>query len=128
MEYEENIEYKNLIKEKKYKEAAEIINYEIAVNLLRVHNLYSDVKYDVEEKEYIAYGSQLYAKNSNGEIISEMKKFLVLSVELGQNDIGIEISKFDEIEYFNFKESLKLRKKVMKLFKKNILTKQKLKS
>ena len=75
MEYIENFEWKKLYEEKKYKEAAETLNHEMAVNLLRVHNLYSDVKYDPEKEDYVAYDFILYAHNSKKELISEIKDF-----------------------------------------------------
>ena len=94
MEYIENFEWKKLYKEKKYKEAAETLNHEMAVNLLRVHNLYSDVKYDPEKEDYVAYDFILYAHNSKKELISEIKDFYDFTrgcVLSGHNVIGFDI-------------------------------------
>ena len=118
MEYKENLEWKKLYKEKKYKEAVEALNYEMAVNLLRVHNLYSDVKYDPEKKEYIAYGIPLYAKNSKNELISEIEEFYDYSCILDFQDTGIFYSKGIKEEKNVYNSSLKLRKKIKTLFKK----------
>ena len=118
MEYKENLEWKKLYKDKKYKEAAETLNHEMAVNLLRVHNLYSDVKYDPEKKEYIAYGIPLYAKNSKNELISEIEEFYDYSCILDFQDTGIFYSKGIKEEKNVYNSSLKLRKKIKTLFKK----------
>lgn len=56
MLYEEFPEWKQLKKEKKYKEAVEKLMYEIAVNLMRVSNLYCERKHDPYEEYYVACG------------------------------------------------------------------------
>ena len=118
MEYIENLEWEKLYKEKKYKEAVEALNHEMAVNLLRVHNLYSDVKYDPEKKEYIAYGTPLYAKNSKNEFISEIEEFCDLSYELDERDIGIERAENIDVQIIEYNLARILRNKVKKTFKK----------
>ena len=49
MEFEYKNEWKQLKREGKIREAAEVLYKEIALNLLRAHNYYSDLKYDIEE-------------------------------------------------------------------------------
>ena len=118
MEYIENLEWKKLYKEKKYKEAVEALNYEMAVNLLRVHNLYSDVKYDPEKEDYVAYDFTLYAQNSQGETIIEIKDYYNQSLMLEMIDTGLcHLKNFKEEKYI-YNSSLKLRKKIKTLFKK----------
>ena len=118
MEYKENLEWKKLYKEKKYKEAAETLNHEMAVNLLRVHNLYSDVKYDPEKEDYVAYDFTLYAQNSQGETIIEIKDYYNQSLMLEMIDTGLcHLKNFKEEKYI-YNSSLKLRKKIKMLFKK----------
>ena len=118
MEYIENLEWKKLYKEKKYKEAVETLNHEMAVNLLRVHNLYSDVKYDPEKEDYVAYDFILYAHNSKKELISEIKDFYDQTFRIRVLDTGLCHLKGLEEEKYIYNSSLKLRKKIKTLFKK----------
>ena len=118
MEYKENLEWKKLYKDKKYKEAAETLNHEMAVNLLRVHNLYSDVKYDPEKEDYVAYDFILYAHNSKKELISEIKDFYDQTFRIRVLDTGLCHLKGLEEEKYIYNSSLKLRKKIKTLFKK----------
>lgn len=119
MEYVEFEEWKKLEKEKNYKEACEKLANEIAINLVRVHNYYSDVKYDEETQLGLAYGSIDYAKNSKFKFIEEMTEFSKLSSELSMLDLAYWDVVEDSI-WGTFKEVLKdgekLRKKVMKEF------------
>ena len=111
MEYRERVEGKKLYKEKKDKGAVEALNYEMAVNLLRVHNLYSDVKYDPEKEDYVAYDFTLYAQNSQGETIIEIKDYYNQSLMLEIIDTGLcHLKNFKE-EKNVYNSSLKLRKK-----------------
>lgn len=85
---------------------------------MRVHNLYSDKKYDLKEKEHIVYCSELYGRYANRKLIDEIEEFGDISEELGRNDIGISRGINEEDFEYEYKLSLKLRKKVMRLFKK----------
>lgn len=76
MEYEEILEWKKYAKDKDYEKAAKAINHEIAVNLLKVHNLYSDINYDIEKKEHIVYCSLLYGRNSEKKDYKRNGRFL----------------------------------------------------
>jgi len=119
MEYEEILDWKKYAKDKDYENAAKAINHEIAVNLLKVHNLYSDDKVDINEQEYIAYSSMYYGRNSKGKIIKEMEAFWNISIDLSNSDIGINRSDIEEEFKIEYKNSLNIRKKTMKLFKKH---------
>jgi len=88
MEYVEFEEWKKFKKEKNYKESIDILIDEIATNLVRVHNYYSDVKYDEETQLGLAYGSIDYAKNSKFKFIEEMTEFSKLSSELSMMDLS----------------------------------------
>lgn len=117
MEYEEILEWKKYAKDKDYEKAAKAINHEIAVNLLKVHNLYSDDKVDINEQEYIAYSSMYYGRNSEKKIIKEMEDFWNISIKLSNSDIGISRCDTEEEFKIEYKNSLNIRKKIIKLFK-----------
>ncbi len=118
MEYEEILEWKKYAKDKDYENAAKAINHEIAVNLLKVHNLYSDINYDIQKKEHIVYCSLLYGRNSEKKIIREMEEFWNISIKLSNSDIGINRSDTEDEFKIEYKNSLNIRKKIIKLFKK----------
>lgn len=84
MEYIEMPEWKELKKEKKYKEAADKLMYEIAVNLMMVHNKYSDVKYDPYTDDAVAYGTIWYARDSSDEYLSQIDDFFDISLKLSR--------------------------------------------
>lgn len=70
MEYITLNNWKKLKKQKKYKEAAYALYDEIAYNLLRVHNKYSNIHLD--ENKYYKSGDLTFSKE-----IVDGKKFLV---------------------------------------------------
>jgi len=76
MEYVEFEEWKKFKKEKNYKESIDILIDEIATNLVRVHNHYSDVKYDEKKELGIAFNYLDYGKNSKNKSINDMKLFI----------------------------------------------------
>lgn len=121
MEYVELEEWKKFKKEKKYKEAVEILEDEMAINLIRVHNYYSDVKYDEKKDLGIAFGTIDYAKDSKFKFIEEMTEFSKLSSELSMMDLSY-LDILEDSIWGTFKEVLKdgekLRKKIIKEFKK----------
>ena len=84
MEYIEMPEWKELKREKKYKEAADKLMYEIAVNLMMVHNKYSDVKYNPCKMCSILD----YGKDSKRNFINQIEEFLDILFKL--RDIKFE--------------------------------------
>ena len=60
MEYIALNNWKELKKQKKYKEAAYALYEEIAYNLLRVHNKYSNIYLD--EDKYFLVGNRLFLR------------------------------------------------------------------
>jgi len=122
MEYIEFEEWKKFKKEKKYKEAVETLEDEMATNLVRIHNYYSDVKYDEKTQLAVAFGSIDYAKNSKMDTIEEMRKLGYLSTELSLLDRGY-CDILEDSFWGTFKELLKdaekLRKKLIREFSKH---------
>ncbi|MGN1012725.1 MAG: hypothetical protein ACI4ON_02710 [Clostridia bacterium] len=121
MDYVEFKEWKELKKEKKYKEAVDNLMTEIATNLLRVHNYYSDVKFDLEKQDYKAYGNIDFAKNSKDDVIEEMRPLIRKSFELSHLRMTYcDIQ--EDSRWGTYKELLKdtekLRKKLQKQYKK----------
>ncbi len=99
MIYEEFPEWKQLKREKKYVEAVEKLIYEIAVNLMRVSNLYCERKYDPYEEYCMAY-SAYYGKNMNGRREEKLHNFMDISCELSCYRIYLDDStKEDDIPY-----------------------------
>ena len=84
------------------------------MNLMRVHNLYSDVKYDEKEKWYISIGSSLFLKDC--PIIYEQFEALVRELEL--IDIKINESKDDIIIKYAYDKALASRKKAKRIISK----------
>ena len=121
MEYVEFEEWKKLKKEKDYRSACINLMREIATNLVKVHNYYSNVKYDEEKDLGIAFGTIDYAKDSEFKFIEEMTEFSKLSSELSMMNLAY-LDVVEDSIWGTFKEVLndgeKLRKKVIKEFKK----------
>lgn len=121
MDYVEFKEWKELKKEKKYKEAVDNLMTEIATNLLRVHNYYSDIKFDLEKQDYKAYGNIDFAKDSKENVIEQMDELLEISIEL--SILRIQYCDIQEdSRWGKYKELLKdtekLRKELKKQYKK----------
>ena len=121
MEYIEMPEWKELKKAKKYKEAADKLMYEIAVNLIMVHNKYSDVKYDPYTDDAVAYGTIWYAKDSNDNPIEEMRRLRVVANAL--SGVRIEYCYHSSIKTLNeykeiLKDTIEIKKKMLREIKK----------
>lgn len=121
MEYIEMPEWKEFKKQKKYKEAADKLMYEIAVNLMMVHNKYSDVKYDPYTDDAVAYGTIWYARDSSDEYLRQIDDFFDISSEL--EGVRIEycydsqnktIDEYKEI----LRDTQKIRKKIISTYNK----------
>ena len=115
MEYIEMPEWKELKREKKYKEAADKLMYEIAVNLMMVHNKYSDVKYNPCKMCSILD----YGKDSNDNPIKEMRKFRKIESFLSGNKIEYyyEPSKKTLEDYKEiFNDAQKIRKTLINTY------------
>ena len=123
MEYIEMPEWKELKKAKKYKEAADKLMYEIAVNLMMVHNKYSDVKYNPYTDDAVAYGTIWYAKDSNDNSIKEMRDFRKIAnslagvrIEYCYEPSNKTLDEYKEI----LKDTIEIKKKMLKEIKKAI--------
>ncbi len=81
MVYEEHPEWKKLLKEKKYKEATQALMREIGINLMRVHNLYSDNKVDVYSEYKVAFGP-FFGETSNESNKNKISQYLKYNLKL----------------------------------------------
>ena len=121
MLYEEFPEWKQLKKEKKYKEAVEKLIYEIAVNLMRVSNLYCDDKYDPYEKYYIACGP-CYGENMNWLVEERIYDYIPIAGRVECLDMYLkDLDDEDDIPYhckYLIKELLKNKKMLIRKMKK----------
>ena len=79
MEYLYNNKWKELKKQKKYKEAAEILSSEIAINCIRAHNFFSDIKLEEQPGNI---GSLNFGMDSKGEYIKELEEIHYLAFML----------------------------------------------
>ncbi len=121
MEYKENPEVDKLIKDNKIEEAIEKLEKEIMLNLLRVHNLFSDVKFS-EDKLYETVCID-YGFDSDEKIIEEMYDFIIIG-----GDLGGAIAYYSDLDYYGekynikdkLKEYMKFRKNIKKLYKKEL--------
>lgn len=119
MEYEYKNEWKQLKKEGKIREAAEVLYKEIALNLLRVHNYYSDFKYDIEKLFQIV--DLNYAYTSNEEFIDEMESFFCLRNEAEGTEAMFSEMDYDGEAYKQedkLKMYIKIQKKLIDLYNK----------
>lgn len=120
MVYEEFPEWKQLKKEKKYKEAVEKLMYEISVNMMRVSNLYCDDKYDPYEKYYIACGP-CYGENIDGKKEKKLYGFIDISCELSCYRLYLDdLNEEDDIPYhckYVISRLIKWKKHLLKLMK-----------
>lgn len=115
MEYIEIPEWKELKKAKKYKEAADKLMYEIAVNLMMVHNKYSDVKYD----PYKMCSILDYGKDSNENFINQIEEFLDIFLSLSsiRFEYNYEQSKKTIDDYKEIlKETQNIKKVIAKVY------------
>ena len=119
MEYVELEEWKKFKKEKDYRNACINLMQELANNLVKVHNYYSDVKYDEKEEIGIAFNYLDYGKDSKNKSINDMKVFIEICGEITLLDRAYCDILEDSI-WGTFKDLLKdaekLRKKVIKEF------------
>ena len=120
MEYLYNNKWKELKKQKKYKEAAEILSSEIAINCIRAHNLFSDIKLEEQPGNI---GSLNFGLNSDGNFIKKKKKILNLAYMLDGTIMYYEEEKIENGDV-NYKKSLneyeKIHKKILKCFEKEL--------
>jgi len=123
MEYVEFEEWKKFKKEKNYKESIDILIDEIATNLVRVHNHYSDVKYDEKKELGIAFNYLDYGKNSKNKSINDMKLFIDFCGELSLLDRAY-CDILEDSAWGTFKDLLKdveiLREKAIKEIDKDL--------
>ncbi len=120
MVYEEFPEWKQLKKEKKYKEAVEKLMYEIAVNLIKVSNLYCERKHDPYEEYYVACGP-CYGENMNRQVEERVYDYIPIAGRMESLDMYLkDLDEEDDIPYhckYLIKELLKNKKKLLKLMK-----------
>ena len=118
MEYLYNNKWKELKKQKKYKEAAEILSSEIAINCIRAHNFFSDIKLEEQPGNI---GSLNFGMDSKGEYIKELEEIHYLAFMLDGTLMYYEEEKIENGKV-NYKASLieyeKYQKKLIRLFKK----------
>ncbi len=121
MLYEEFPEWKQLKKEKKYKEAVEKLMYEIAVNLIKVSNLYCERKHDPYEEYYVACGP-CYGENMNRQKEKKIYDFMDIAIDLSVNDLYLkDLDDEDDIPYhckYLIKKLLKDKKMLIRKMKK----------
>ena len=121
MEYIENPKCEELKKQGKIREAAEQLKKEIQLNLIRVHNLYSDNKFE-ETKLYKTVSSD-YARNKDRELIYKIKEYwriagVISGIDGMYTEMDADKEKYDEKE--KYEEYLKEKKKLVKLYKKEL--------
>ena len=83
MKYVEIHNQKEYEKKKEWLKAIDLLQDEIAYNLVVVHNMYSDVKYNENSDREIVYIHRFYGHDSNKKIIEKMKKIYKFSLEFG---------------------------------------------
>ncbi len=76
MKYLEINNWKEYEKKKEWLKAIELLQDEMAYNLLLVHNKYSDVKYDENSDREIVFIHRLYMHDSNEKLIKKWKKYM----------------------------------------------------
>ncbi len=117
MEYLYNNEWKELKKNKEYYKAARILSKEIAINCVRVHNMYSNIKLEEQPGNI---GALNFGMNKNGEYIEELKDIhylafmlngAIYSLDLNTDENDLKLSK----EYLSKFE--KYQKELIKFFK-----------
>ena len=117
MEYLYNNKWKELKKQKKYKEAAEILSSEIAINCIRAHNLFSDIKLEEQPGNI---GSLNFGLNSDRNFIKDFEKILNLAYMLDGTIMYYEEEKIENGDV-NYKKSLneyeKYQKELIRIFK-----------
>lgn len=86
-------------KGKKYKEAVEKLMYEIAVNLMKVSNLYCERKHDPYKEYYVACGS-CYGQNINWLVDEKLYDYTDISISLRTTDLYLkDLDEEDDIPY-----------------------------
>ena len=114
MEYLYNNEWKKLKKQKKYKEAAEILSSEIAINCIRAHNFFSDIKLEEQPGNI---GSLNFGMDSKGEYIKELEEIHYLAFMLNGAiyylDVNISKNDVKEDKEYLLKFE-KYKKKILK--------------
>lgn len=123
MEYIALNNWKELKKQKKYKESAYALYDEIAYNLLRVHNKYSNIYLD--ENKYFLAGSLNFLMKYYGEekkYIDELREFEDIDTIIDGSIACYEESKYEGDFDYSEKELLKDMesgyRKIIKVIKK----------
>lgn len=110
MEYLYNNDWKELKKQKKYHEAAKMLADEIALNCVRVHNKYSDIKLN-EIPDNVA--SLDLCMNSKREFIKEIEE-----IEDIAGEISGYVAMYDAMDYegekYDEKDKLRRYEKIQK--------------
>ncbi len=83
MKYVEIHNWKEYEKKKEWLKAIELLQDEMAYNLLVAHNKYSDVKYDENSDREVVYVHRFYGHDSNKKMVEKMKKLYDFSLKLG---------------------------------------------
>lgn len=81
MVYEEDNKWKEYEKKNDYINAVKALCDEIATNLIRVHNVYSDKKYDPHKDRYVVYGTN-FGKDSSDEVVKELLEYVSISLDV----------------------------------------------
>ena len=97
--------------------AIELLQDEMAYNLLLVHNKYSGVKYDENSDREIVFIHRLYMHDSNEKLIKKMEKIYEFSLEFSlwkieyERCLENEDNLYDEEDQiFCLKNTIKLKK------------------
>lgn len=117
MKYLEINNWKEYEKKKEWLKAIELLQDEMAYNLLLVHNKYSDVKYDENSDREIVFIHRLYMHDSNEKLIKKMEKIYEFSLEFSlwkieyERCLENEDNLYDEEDQiFCLKNTIKLKK------------------
>lgn len=124
MKYVEINNWKEYEKKKEWLKSIELLQYEIAYNLLLVHNKYSDVKYDTDSDIYIVCIHRLYVHDSNEKLIEKMKKIYEFSLKFSlwkieyERCLENEDNLYDENDQiYCLKNTIKLKKVLIKILR-----------
>lgn len=117
MKYLEINNWKEYEKKKEWLKAIELLQDEMAYNLLLVHNKYSGVKYDENSDREIVFIHRLYMHDSNEKLIKKMEKIYEFSLEFSlwkieyERCLENEDNLYDEEDQiFCLKNTIKLKK------------------
>ena len=120
MKYVEINNWKEYEKKKEWLKAIELLQDEMAYNLLLVHNKYSDVKYDENSDREIVFIHRLYMHDSNEKLIKKMEKIYEFSLEFSLWKIEYERCLENEDNLYDEEDQIFCLKNTIKL-KKNLI-------